>query len=122
MLPPPAFPERTVTVASCAVTVRFATLVAFALADPEQANMYVADPAALGVTTMVPLVACVPVHAPLAVQEVALVEDQVSVALCPTMIEVGLTVRVTVGAGVAAVTVKAADALALPPAPVQVRV
>ena len=66
--------------------------------------------------------ACVPVQAPLAVQEAALVEDQVSVALCPTEIEAGLIVRVTFGAGVMAFTVKAADAFALPPEPVQVRV
>jgi hypothetical protein len=54
------------------------------------------------------------------VQDVALVDDQVSVALWPTVIEVGDTASVTVGRGGAAVTVKVAVAFALPPAPVQV--
>ena len=67
-----------------------------------------------------PLVACVPVQAPLAVHDVAFVEDHVSVELCPSVIEVGLTDRVTVGE--AAVTVNAAEARALPPVPLQVRV
>jgi hypothetical protein len=40
-----------------------------------------------------------PLHAPLAVQAVALAEDQVSVALCPAEIVVGATAIVTVGAG-----------------------
>jgi hypothetical protein len=62
----------------------------------------------------------VPVQAPLAVHDVAFVEDQVSVALCPSVIEAGLIERVTVGA--AAFTVNAADAFALPPAPLQVSV
>ena len=77
-------------------------------------------PLELGVTLKVPLVASVPLHAPLAVQEVALVDDQVSVALWPTVIEVGDTAIVTVGTGGGAVTVKEAVAFALPPAPVQV--
>jgi hypothetical protein len=64
--------------------------------------------------------ACVPVQAPLAVQAVAFAVDQVSVALCPTVTEVGLTEIVTVGA--AAVTVSVADACALPALPVQVSV
>jgi hypothetical protein len=70
------------------------------------------------VTLKVPLVASVPLHDPLAAQDVALVDDQVSVALCPTVIEVGVTAMVTVGTG--AVTVKVAVAFALPPAPLQV--
>lgn len=67
-----------------------------------------------------PLVDCEPLHAPEAAQEVALVDDHVSVELFPRTTEVGLTEIVTVGGGV--VTVRLADALALPPAPVQVRV
>jgi hypothetical protein len=70
------------------------------------------------VTLKVPLVASVPVHEPLAVQVVALVDDHVTVALWPVVIEVGATVMVTVGRG--AVTVKVAVACAVPPAPVQV--
>ena len=77
-------------------------------------------PFAVGLSLWVPLVACVPAQAPLAVQEVALLEDQVSVALCPSVIEVGLTESVMVG--VAALTVNVAEAFALPPAPEQVSV
>ena len=87
-------------------------------AAPEQVSVYEAVPAAVGVTVSVPLVGCVPLQAPLAVQDVAFVEDQVSVALCPSVIDVGLIERVTVGA--AALTVNVADAVALPPAPLQV--
>ena len=64
--------------------------------------------------------ASVPLHAPLAVHDVALVDDQVTVALWPTVIEVGDTAIVTVGTGGAAATVRVAVAFALPPAPVQV--
>jgi hypothetical protein len=72
------------------------------------------------VTAKVPLVACAPLQALLAVQVVALVEDQVSVALCPSVIEVGATEMVTVGGGL--LTVNGADATKLPPGPVQVSV
>ena len=47
-----------------------------------------------------PDVAFAPDHPPLAVQEVALVEDQVKVVKLPDVTEVGLAERVTVGAGV----------------------
>ena len=121
MLPPPALPERTVTTASGALTVNFTTLVALVVSSaPEQLSMYAEIPADPGATLEVPLVACVPLQAPLAVQEVAFVEDHVSVALSPTVIEVGLIARVTVGT--AAFTVNSADACALPPAPLQVSV
>jgi hypothetical protein len=57
------------------------------------------------------------------VHAVALVDDQVKVALDPGVMLVGFTANVTVGAGVTGtVTVTVADALALPPAPVQVSV
>jgi hypothetical protein len=69
----------------------------------------------------VPFVFLAPLQAFPAVQVVALVEDQVSVALCPSVIEVGATDRVTVGRG-GLVTVKGVDAIKLPPGPVQVRV
>jgi hypothetical protein len=64
-----------------------------------------------------PLVVLAPVHAPEAVQLVASVEDQVSVALAPFAMVCGLAVIVTVGAG--AVTVTVADCASVPPAPVQ---
>ncbi len=67
-----------------------------------------------------PLVASVPVQPPEAVQEVALVELHVRVALLPETTLVGLTLKLTVGAGV--VTVTLADAEPLPPVPVQVSV
>jgi hypothetical protein len=121
MPPPPAFPESSVTAAICAFTVNFTTLVSLVLLSaPEQLNMYTEMPAALGATFKVPLVFWVPLQAPLAAQEVAFVEDQVRVALSPTVIEVGLIARVTVGR--AALTVNSADACALPPAPLQVRI
>ena len=72
----------------------------------------------MGVSVAVPLVASVPLHAPLAVHDVALVEDQVTVAVCPTVILVGETLIVTVGATGAAFTVSVAVPLADPPAPV----
>ena len=65
-----------------------------------------------------PLTASLPVQALDAVHEVALVDDQVSAALWPTVMLVGATVMVTVGS--AAVTVNEAVALPLPPAPVHV--
>ncbi|HMH17821.1 MAG TPA: hypothetical protein VK572_06695, partial [Burkholderiales bacterium] len=63
-----------------------------------------------------PLVALLPAHAPEATQEVALVEDQVSVAAPPLVTDAGLTASDAVGAG--GVTVTVADALPVPPAPV----
>lgn len=45
-----------------------------------------------------PLTAFVPDHAPLAVQEVAFSEDQVSVVVSPATIVVGAALIVTVGA------------------------
>jgi hypothetical protein len=68
----------------------------------------------------VPLSALLPDQAPEAVQEVALVADQVRVALLPLVIVPGLALRLTVGAG--GVTDTVADCVALPPAPEQVNV
>lgn len=56
-------------------------------------------PAAVGLSLAEPLVFCAPVQAPLAVHEVASLEDQVSVALWPSVMVVGATVIVTVGGG-----------------------
>ncbi len=75
------------------------------------------------VDTLLPEVALVPDHAPLAVQPVALVEDQVSALALPLVTLAGLALIVTVGAGVvAAVTVTVVDWAAVPPAPVQLSV
>ena len=61
-----------------------------------------------------------PDQAPDAVQELALLELQVSVELPPLATLVGLAVSATVGA--AALTMTVADWEADPPAPVQLRV
>lgn len=58
-----------------------------------------------------------PDHAPDAIQEVALVADQVSMELLPLATVVGPADKVTVGAGFFTETV--ADCVALPPLPVQ---
>lgn len=65
----------------------------------------------------VPLSALAPDQAPEAAHEVALTEDQVSVALPPLWTELGPTLRRTVGIGDFTDTV--ADCSALPPGPVQ---
>ena len=54
---------------------------------------------AAGVSVVVPLVASVPLHAPLAVHEVAFVEVHVRVVLAPSVIAAGFAERVTVGLG-----------------------
>ena len=64
-----------------------------------------------------PIVAFVPDHAPEAVQDVALVEDQVSVAAFPTNTLVGLALKVSVGSG-RTVTITFEEVL--PPSPTQV--
>jgi hypothetical protein len=69
-----------------------------------------------------PDVAFVPVHPPEAVQELAFVEDQLSVALLPAFTVVGLADNVTVGAGGAPMTCTVTLRCALPPAPVHCRV
>jgi hypothetical protein len=68
-----------------------------------------------------PLVAALaPDQAPDAIQDVALVADQVSKALLPLATVLGPAVKLTVGAGVVTDTV--ADWAAVPPLPVQLRV
>jgi hypothetical protein len=59
-----------------------------------------------------------PDQAPEAVQEVALLEDQVSDELLPSLTVLGLALMLTDGAAVATDTV--ADWVAFPPEPVQV--
>lgn len=65
----------------------------------------------VGLTLCVPVVASAPVHPLLAVQEVALVLDQVKVELLPDVIVVGFPVRATVGATTEETTVTVAVAL-----------
>ena len=60
-----------------------------------------------------------PLQPPEAVQELALVDDHVSVLALPLVTVVGDAVNVTVGAGVGLVTVTEAVDCAAPPAPVQ---
>lgn len=69
--------------------------------------------------TSVPLTFFAPVQPPLAVQLLALVDDQVSVVELPVATVVGVAVRVTEGAA-GWVTVTLTDCVADPPAPVQV--
>jgi hypothetical protein len=66
-----------------------------------------------------PLVGLAPDQAPEALQLVALVDVQVIDVALPLAIELGFGLKVTVGAG--ALTETMADCMALPPAPVQVR-
>lgn len=61
--------------------------------------MYVAVPVAAGVTLVEPLAACDPLQPPLAVQLVPVLDDQVSVALWPSVIDDGATDIEIVGAG-----------------------
>ena len=69
-----------------------------------------------------PLVAALaPDHAPEAMQDVALVADQVSMELLPLATVLGLALMLTVALG-AALTVTVADWAALPPLPVQLSV
>jgi hypothetical protein len=67
-----------------------------------------------------PFTAFVPDQAPEAVQAVALVADQVNVALLPLVTALGPTERMTVGVGDLTETV--ADWTAVPPGPEQVSV
>lgn len=69
-----------------------------------------------------PAVARAPLQAPLAVQVVAFVDDQVSVELAPLTTEVGLALMKTVGAGTTGMTVTTAEATPDPPGPVHVSV
>lgn len=67
-----------------------------------------------------PLTDLLPDQPPEAVHAVALVADHVRLALLPLITELGLALRVIVGAGDFTETV--ADCAAVPPAPVQVKV
>jgi hypothetical protein len=86
---------------------------------PVQVSVYLVV-AVIAAVLAEPLVLSLPLQPPEALQEVALVEDQVRVEVAPLLTVVGLALKVTVGAGVVTVTV--ADCDALPPLPVQVKV
>lgn len=83
---------------------------------PVQVRMNFDVEVSAGVVTA-PLVAWAPAQPPDAVQEVALVEDQVSAEVAPLFTVVGLADKVTAGAAVVTETVATWDAL--PPDPVQ---
>ena len=68
-----------------------------------------------------PARALAPAHAPDAVQEVALLDDQVSVDALPLPMVLGLALKLTVTVGFA-LTVTVAVCAAVPPAPLHVRV
>jgi hypothetical protein len=82
--------------------------------------MYVAlsDSAAV---SSVPLVALSPLQPPLAVQEVAPLDDHVSVEFPPSVTEVGLAVKASVGTG-GAVTSRVTFFDIEPPLPEQIKV
>ena len=63
--------------------------------------------------------ATLPDQPPDAVQELALLDDQVNIALPPFAMVLGPAVSLTVGAGVGVVTETVTDCAAEPPAPVQ---
>jgi hypothetical protein len=68
-----------------------------------------------------PAMAFAPDQAPDAVQDVALMDDQVNVDPLPLDTVLGLALKLTLTIGLA-LTVTVADCAALPPAPLQVRV
>ena len=70
----------------------------------------------------VPESALVPVHAPLAVQLVAFVEDQVKIAVPPEVTDVVSALKVTVGVAGAVTTTVVDCGAVVPPAPVHVMV
>jgi hypothetical protein len=108
--------------AAAAVTLTVTELLALPL-GPVQVRMKVSVGVANVTWVELPLVGSLSIQLPEAAQEVALVEDQVSVVLAPRATVVGEALMVTVGAaGVAAVTVTAAMPLPVPPGPVQVKV
>jgi hypothetical protein len=68
-----------------------------------------------------PLIALLPDQPPEAVQDVALVDDHVSVDAPPLATVLGVALKLTVAVG-CALTDTVADCAALPPSPVQVSV
>jgi hypothetical protein len=101
--------------------VTFTVAVAGALMPPapEQTSVYVVG-AATGSVVWVPLVARVPVQPPVAVQEVALVELHVSVAVLPAGTALGVALNAAVGRGLTTMVTLAG--WLVPPAPAHDRV
>jgi hypothetical protein len=85
---------------------------------PVQVSAYVASAVSAPVDCE-PLKALLPDQAPEAVQEVALVDDQVKLELLPLATVLGLALKRTVAVGFG-FTVTVVDCAALPPAPLQV--
>jgi hypothetical protein len=113
------FALRLTVALGCGLTVTVADCAAVPPA-PLQVKVYVAV-ALRAPVDWKPLTALLPDQAPEAVHEVALVADQVKVALPPLVMALGPTLRLTLGAGGSTVTV--ADCAALvPPGEVQVNV
>jgi hypothetical protein len=65
---------------------------------PLQVSVYVSTPTLVGAIWAVPLTPCAPLQAPLAVHDVASVDDQLNVAPAPTTMLAGVAVTLTVGA------------------------
>jgi hypothetical protein len=86
-----------------------------------QVKVYVETPVPADTTVVLPLMAGVPLQAPLAVHAVAFVLVHARVTLAPALVNVGVAERVTVGNG-GALTVTVADPAAVPSFPVQVSV
>jgi hypothetical protein len=101
--------ELTVTVAVCAAVPP----------APLQVSVYV-EVLVSAPVDCVPAIPLAPDQAPEATQEVAFVDDQVSVALLPLFTALGPALNVTVGAD--ALTETVALCAAVPPVPVHVRV
>jgi len=111
-----------VTVGAGVVLVTETVLLARAV-PPAPVQLSVKDVLAFNAPVLcVPAVALLPLQPPDAVHEVAFVELHVKVLLPPLATVVGDADNVTVGAGVALVTVMEALAWAVPPAPVQLSV
>jgi hypothetical protein len=89
-------------------------------AAPVQAKVYVLDDVNAPVDCE-PAVDLAPLHAPLAVQLVALVDDHVSMLVPPAATLVGLAVNETVIGGNELATATEADWVIEPPAPTQLR-
>lgn len=120
--PPPILPDAVPLTTVNGLAVKVADALALPPA-PVHVRVNTSEPAIVGVSLAMPDTASSPLHAPLAVHALAFVDDQVRAADVPTVTDVGLTVIITVGAGVTgARTVKVAAACALPPEPVQVSV
>ena len=94
------------------------TVTFFAMSPPAPVHVSEYVVVALGETIWFPESAFAPLHPPLAVHDVALVEAQVSVEVPTVVMVVGSAVNSNVGASGTAVTVTVTLSFAVPPAPV----